>query len=85
MNEFTSRLSLLYHSINTLVFTSKHRDHPYIKGEITKHQDDFTRYINRIKARILMSVYLNMIHLGLKTSMIVRTLYAYSINIAMHN
>jgi hypothetical protein len=35
MNEFTSRLSLLYHSINTLVFTSKHRDHPYIKGEIT--------------------------------------------------
>ena len=85
MNEFTSRLSLLYHSINTLVFTSKHIDHPYIKGEITKHQDDFTRYINRIKAKILMSVYLNMIHLGLKTSMIVRTLYAYSINIAMHN
>jgi hypothetical protein len=85
MNEFTSCLSLLYHSINTLVFTSKHRDHPYIKGEITKHQDDFTRYINRIKAKIWMSVYLNMIHLGLKTSMIVRTLYAYSINIAMHN
>jgi hypothetical protein len=85
MNEFTSRLSLLYHSINTLVFTSKHRDRPYIKGEITKHQNDFARYINRIKAKILMSVYLNMIHLGLKTSMIVRTLYAYSINIAMHN
>ena len=85
MNEFTSCLSLLYHSINTLVFTSKHRDYPYIKGEITKHQDDFIRYINRIKAKILMSVYLNMIHLGLKTSMIVRTLYAYSINIAIHN
>ena len=85
MNEFTSCLSLLYHSINTLVFTSKNRDHQYIKGEITKHQNDFTRYINIIKAKILMSVYLNMIHLGLKTSMIVRTLYAYSINIAMHN
>jgi len=26
-----------------------------------------------------------MIHLGLKTSMLVRTLYAYSINIAIHN
>jgi len=85
MNEFTSCLFTLSLSINTPVFTSKHRDHPSIKGEITKHKNDFTRYINRIKAKILMSVYLNMIHLGLKTSMIVRTLYAYSINIAVHN
>ena len=52
MNEFTSYLFTLSLSINTLVFTSKNRDHPSIKGEITKHQNDFTRYINRIKAKI---------------------------------
>jgi len=52
MNEFTSCLFTLSLSINTPVFTSKHRDHPSIKGEITKHQNDFTRYINRIKAKI---------------------------------
>ena len=85
MNEFTSCLFTLSLSINTLVFTSKDRDDPSTKGEITEHQNDFTRYINRIKAKILMSVYLNMIHLGLKTFMIIRTLYAYSINIAIHN
>ena len=85
MNEFTSCLFTLSLSINTLVFTSKDRDNPSNQGEITKHQNDFTRYINRIKAKILMSVYLNMIHLGLKTFMIIRTLYAYSINIAIHN
>jgi hypothetical protein len=64
------------------VFTSKHGDHSYTEGEITKHQNDITRYMNKIKAKILMSVYVNMIHLVLKTSMIVSTLCAYSVNIA---